>query len=348
MAQWSTSNNRQSVLVLPVDAFGRQTSTTPQAIADRQKDARQTTGVFLQDEWQILGRLTANPGLRFDHANGPGGGGRWSPRFNLVWADDKGLALHGGYARYFVPTPESEVAVAPKDLAGTTGAPPTSISSPPRAETDNYFDLGAQQKLEHLTLGIDAYWRVSRNLVDEAVLGQTSLTQPFTYANGRARGVELSATYSQGHVSGWLNLAAARTQGRNINSTQALFSSAELTYASTHYVRTGQDQAVTASAGGSYKLGALVLSAQATYGSGLPRTVIYGAPDAGRMPAHTQVDLSAGYTFREPNGLPLQVRADLVNLFDARAQLLDGTGLSRGAPQWGVGRGILVGFEQSF
>jgi len=44
----------------------------------------------------------------------------------------------------------------------------------------------------------------------------------------------------------------------------------------------------------------------------------------------------------------LALRCDVINLFDARYQILNGSNLGAGPSQWGQGRGVFVGVEQSF
>jgi hypothetical protein len=67
--------------------------------------------------------------------------------------------IHGGYARYFIPPLADQNARWAAALMGTTGAPLGALGASVRAETDNYYDLGAQKRIGDLALGIDAYWR---------------------------------------------------------------------------------------------------------------------------------------------------------------------------------------------
>jgi outer membrane receptor protein involved in Fe transport len=347
VAGWAGARNDETAQVLPVDGAGRQTSDVPLTVEGRFHEARQTTSVFLQDEWALGGGFILNPGLRFDHVQAAGGGDQASPRISLVWSGG-GTTAHAGYARYFVPAPEQEAPASSAALAGTTGALPGQASDPLRAETDDYLDLGIERKAGGLTLGLDGYWRSVRDLIDEVRVGATSLRRPFNYAHGKVAGVELSATYAKGPVTLWANLAAARAEGRTIVSNQALFTAAELAWASDHDVRTDQDQGWTASAGGAYRLDQLTLSTQLAYGSGLPRTSPDGPPNGASMPAHVQVDLSATYHTHGIAAKPVDLRLDLINAFDSRYQLRDGTSLGGGAPEWGPRRAVLVGIEHGF
>ena len=77
-----------------------QASTTPETIVANSGANGLTSGIYLQDEWRLTGRLTVNYGVRydrfdvtFDHE------GQVSPRLNLVWQATGTLTAHVGYAR---------------------------------------------------------------------------------------------------------------------------------------------------------------------------------------------------------------------------------------------------------
>jgi outer membrane cobalamin receptor len=335
-------------LALPVGPDLRQVGDVPSVLTAREAAHRTETSFFAQDEWRPLTTLTVNFGLRFDKVAGEGGGSQVSPRLNAVWEPVAGTTLHAGYARYFVPAPELDEAGWPRVLAGTSGAAPGPHSNPVRAETDDYFDIGVQQSFEDLKLGLDAYWREAANLLDEVRVGSTVLRRPFNFADGRVRGVEFSATYGAGPVTAWGNLAVARAEGRRIVSGQASFTPAELALVADRFVPTNSDQTVTASFGSTYHWRAFRLSADATYGSGLPRTVAGETPNEARLSSYVQTNMSAVYRLDGLRDRPLDLRVDASNVFDARYALRDGTSLGGGYPEWGRRRGVVVGFEQQF
>ena len=325
--------------VLPVDAMGLQTSQTPLTRSAHLTDDETDTSLYLQDEWKPLAPLTVNFGLRYDHA----GTGRFSPRLNAVWTA-AGTTLHAGYARYFIPAPRDLSSLPAALLAGTTGALPGPAAAPLRPETDDEYDIGLEQKFEDLTLGVDGYWRQAHDLIADAMFGPAILSTPYNYAAGRIRGVELSLTYAEGPLSAWGNLSLARTEGRGIVSNQSIFAPAQLT--STRFVRLDQDQAVTVSAGVSYRWRALLLTGDLLYGSGFRRSL--AAPNDSGLPAHAQVNLSGVYHLWRQSRYRLDLRIDLINLFDTRYAILDGTALASRMPQWGPRRAIFAGIEQSF
>jgi len=335
-------------LALPVGPDLRQFSDVPSVLAASEVAHRTESSLFAQDEWRPFAALTVNFGFRFDNVAGQGGGSQVSPRLNAVWELASGAALHAGYARYFVPAPDLEQAGWPQVLAGTSGAPPGPPSSAARAETDNYFDIGVEQSFEDLKLGVDAYWRDAANLLDEVRVGSSALSRPFNFADGRVRGVVFSAIYADGPLTAWGNLAVARAEGRRIVSGQASFSPAELALVADRFVPTNSDQTVTASFGATYRWGALRVSADAIYGSGLPRTANGDIPNQARMPSYVQANMSIVYRLDGLRDRPLDLRFDANNVFDARYALRDGTSLGGGDPLWAPRRGVIVGLEQQF
>lgn len=345
---WSRDRSRISYSVLPVGGTGQQTSTTLLTIPGFEAETRRQLGAYLEDEWLLGERLTLNTGLRFDSTTNTGGGDALSPRINAVWKPAGGTTAHLGYARYFVPASEDTGTANAALLAQTSGAWPTTTESAVKAERDDYLDLGVEQKLEDLTLGVDAYWRHARNLLDAVRIGSTVLSRPFNYERGKAWGVELTATYTEGSLSIWGNLAVAQIEGRNIVAGQAPFTAAQLQWIASHDVATNGDQHVTGSLGAAWHSGRLRLSADAVVGSGLPRSAAGGAPNGARMAANAQVNLAATYRLEGLRHRPLTVRLDVLNALGARYALQDGTSLAEGNAQWGTPRGIYAGIEQAF
>jgi outer membrane receptor protein involved in Fe transport len=331
-----------------VDGLGRQTSEVPLAVRDTARFWSRKSSGFLQDEWRPTDDLTVNLGLRFDEVRAVRDDSRLSPRASLVWAAAEGLQLHVGYARYFLPAPLESAGETPLDFVGTTAAPPSQRGDPPLPETDEYYDIGVQRAFDHLTLGIDAYWREARNLIVEGQFGPANLPRAFNFAQGRLRGVELTATFAQGPVSTWANLAVARAEGREVVSNQFYFTPAELGELARAFTSLPQDQTVTGSAGIAYRRSALQVSGDLVYGSGLPTTPAGGAPNSSHLSPYAQLNLAAVYRLASFNGRPLDLRVDILNVFDASYRLRDGRGLGDGEPLWGPRRGVFIGVEQTF
>ena len=71
-----------------------------------------------------------------------------------------------------------------------------------------------------LTVGVDAYYKVSNNLIDEGQFGAPIILTAFNYAHGLQEGVELTASYDHGPWSVYGNLAKSRAMGEAIVSAQ--------------------------------------------------------------------------------------------------------------------------------
>ncbi len=164
----------------------------------------------------------------------------------------------------------------------------------------------------------------------------------------RLRGVEFSLTYAEGPLAVWSNLAIAQADGRGIVSNRFNFTPAQLAVVASRFVRLDNDQTYTASAGGSYHWGPLKLAADALYGSGMARTAAGGSPNGAHLPGYLQVNLAASYRMDGLRDRPMDLRLDLINAFDRRYEIRDGTALGAGLAQWGPRRGVFVGVEQAF
>jgi outer membrane receptor protein involved in Fe transport len=341
----TTSKTDSQIFLL--DDAGAQVGPGAASIVDNAKATAWTYSAYLQDEWKLADSLTLNYGLRFDQLDAFRKENQLSPRVNLVWTPTDGTTVHAGYARYFSPPPFELVAsTAIAKFVGTSAQPPGTLNDLPLAERDHYFDLGVQQKLGALTVGVDAYYKKARNLVDEGQFGAPIILTPFNYREGYAKGVEFSANYAAGPLSAYANLAIAEAKGKDIVSSQFNFDPGDLAFIQDHFIYLDHDQTYTASAGAAYRFGDTRVSADLLYGSGLRRDG--DVPNGDKVPAYTQVNVGVA---QEVHGLPggdLTLRADVINLFDKTYEIRDGTGVGVGAPQFGPGRGVFVGVSKAF
>jgi outer membrane receptor protein involved in Fe transport len=343
--------------VFPVDANGNQLSVQPARIYDQNSKTGTLFGVYLQDEWTLTDTLTLNFGGRFDVVNAYTDESQLSPRINLVWKPDRDTVLHIGYARTFTPPPQELVASQSIDkFIGTSKAPQVFQNDPVRAEREHYFDAGVTRTLiPGLDLGLDAYYKIKHNLLDEGQFGESLVVSPFNYRVGRAYGVEASGSYHNGPFSTYANVAYGQEKGKDIVSSQFFFSAAELAYIQSHSIYTDHDQAWTLSGGGSYAmhdaLGQLRASVDMVFGSGLRRDPENGAiePNGEKLPSYTQVNLGFAQDIEGTGALSgVTIRFDIVNVFDASYEVRDGTGVGVGAPQFGARRGFYAGLTKGF
>lgn len=333
--------------VFQVDDSGAQTSASPIAIFDDSRSNATTASAYLQDEWKLAEGLTLNYGVRYDRAKGFRTEDQLSPRVNLTWIPLEGTTFHAGYARYFTPPPFELVAdETVAKFAGTSAAAPGTLNDLPKAERDNYFDVGVSQRLGHLTLGVDAYDKEAKNLLDEGQFGAPIILTPFNYRRGYARGVEFSANYTQGPITAYANVALSKAMGKDIVTSQFNFDPADLAYIKDHYIFLDHDQRITASGGATYRFGeGTRASFDVIYGSGLRKDG--DVPNGDKLAGYVQVNLGVAHEFEGLPGGPLTVRADVLNLFDKVYEIRDGTGIGVGAPQFGPRRGVFVGISKA-
>lgn len=349
-------NSRSNSLnrVFAVDGLGNQTSDVPIGIAVAERLVGRNYSAYLQDEWLLSDTLTFNYGVRFDQSEGLVSEHQFSPRAGLVWKPDTATTLHVGYARYFTPPPLILIGKgAVTAFDGTTGAAADPTADPIRSQREHMFDVGAQHLFgRHLTLGIDAYYKLATNLLDDTTLGGTLILAPFNYAKARNWGVEASASFAQGPVHAYLNLARGQQQAKTIISNQFLFDPADVDYIKDHYIFTDHSQKWTASGGASLNLadhlGHFQPSLDFIYGSGLRAADPAGiVPNGGTQQPYVQVNLGLAQVIgSEEHGLT--VRFDVINLFDKSYLLHDGSGVGRGQPEYAPRRGFFFGLRKSF
>jgi outer membrane receptor protein involved in Fe transport len=335
-----------SVSVFPVDANGNQLSDQPSTINDSNSKTGYVYGLYLQDEWKLTSKLTLNYGVRYDRMDEFVQAGQLSPRVGIVYQPTNATTLHAGYARYFTPPPFELVSDSTIGLFnGTTNQSPSSQNSPVKPERSHYFDVGISQRLTPaLTVGLDAYYKIARDLLDEGQFGTALIFAPFNYTYGRDYGVELTANYKHENVSAYVNVAYSRAQGKNIESAQFNFSPEELAFIANNWVYLDHDQRITASFGGSYTFGRTTISADGIVGSGLRS----GFANTDKLPWYWQANLAVIERFNEPYVGKFDVRLVLVNAFNSIYELRDGSGIGVGAPQFGPQRAVYAGLTKHF
>jgi outer membrane receptor protein involved in Fe transport len=350
--QGERSSSYANSSVLPVDASGMQTSDEPFTIFDSSAATGWLYSYYLQDEWKIVPNVTVNFGARFDQMAEYVNGRQLSPRVNVVWQPTESTTLAAGYARYFVPPPFELIAPTTIALfADTSAAPAVTLDSLAKPERDNYFDVsGTQIILPGLKAGLDGYYKIASDLLDEGQFGAPILLTPFDYQKGLVDGVELTLSYDIGDWSVYGNLAASKALGKNIISAQFNFSPEDLAYISNHYIHLDHDQTYTESAGIKYRFPKTktLISADLTAGSGLRATNPGGIPNGNSLPSYQQVNFSIVQPVDTGIYKGLELRFDIINLFDQVYEIRNGTGVGVGAPQFGPRRSFLAGITQRF
>ena len=336
--------------VLPVDASGTPTTDVPFNIYSNASNSGGLYGVYVQDEWRILPTVTINGGLRFDDVDQFTHEHQVSPRLNVVWKATPSTTVHAGYARYFVPPPfELLSSSALSSFAGTTAAPAVTENSPVKAERSHYLDAGISQVVvPGLAVGVDAYYKISNNLIDEGQFGAPIILTAFNYAHGLQEGVELTASYDRGPWSIYGNLAKSRAMGEDIVSAQYNFSPSELAFIANNWIHLDHDESWAGSAGIAYTLNRRSdhptrFSADAIMQSGL-RADTPTIPDGTATPMYGVVNLSVVQKLRTGT----ELRLDVLNVGDVIYEIRNGTGVGVGAPQYGLQRTILAGVSQHF
>jgi len=340
--------------VLPVDGAGNQSAPGAITIGQNGGKTGWLYGIYLQDEWRIVKTLTINYGARFDQIDTFTNENQISPRINMVWKPTPDTTIHAGYARYFAPPPLE--AVTQTNIAtfqNTTAAPHVTQNDPVKATRSNYFDAGVTQKLvPGLQLGIDAYLQEATNEGDVGQFGAPIILTAFSYTRAKIYGGELTANYDSGPWSAYANLGWATSLANGISSAQFNFSAYELAYINSHWIYVDHDQRWTGSAGVSYRVNAdtdypTLLSMDFLSGSGL-RASTATVPNGIALPGYGLVNLSVVQKLKTGVGAGAELRLDVLNAGDTIYEIRNGTGVSVGAPQYGLRRTILAGVTQRF
>jgi outer membrane receptor protein involved in Fe transport len=347
-----TSNTTSAVL--PTDNTGAQTADVPVLVVDNSENTQTIESAYLQDEWRLAPVVTVNYGVRFDHFSAFTRGSQVSPRVNGVWQAAENTTVHAGYSRFFSPPPFELVgSTTIGKFLNTTAAPAVTVDDPVKAERSNYYDLGLQQKLSTaLTVGVDSYYKQAIHLIDEGQFGAPIILTPFNYRYGQVYGVEFTGNYTIRHFQAYGNLAFQRAIGKDFESSQFNFNPNSLAYVTDHYIHLDHEQEMTISGGAAYEWQGSRLSGDILVGSGLRAALNLpdgsAIPNGAHLPYYRQVNLGASHEFDAAGLKGFSARVDVINAFDQKYQIRNGTGIGVGAPQYGPRRGYFVGVSQAF
>ena len=309
-------------------------------------------GTYVQDEWKLTDQLTLNTGLRFDQLYQFVDANQLSPRASLVYKPFQGTSIHAGYARYFTPPYQAQATQSNIALfANTTNQPDIFLADPVKPERSHYFDVGVDQNvLPGLDVGIDAYYKMAKDMIDDGQFGAAVVLTQFNYARGYSEGGEFKIKYHNGNFTAYGNFAYNITKAIDVESNQYLFDAATYQYLLNNYHYTDDMQRMTGSAGASYTFADTTkVTADLIYGSGLRAGDLSDgvAPNSLHTTPYAVVNTGISHDFKwSTDTKPLTVRFDVVNLFDQIYELRDGSGIGVFAPQFGARRGYYAGLSQ--
>lgn len=340
------ASDKSSAVFTDANQDGIQDSTTPFRIIDNSKQSTQFYGIYLQDEFKPLEKLTLNFGARFDILQSVTDEKQLSPRLGAVYDISSDTKIHGGYARYFSPAKTETLSNSSiEKYVGTTAAPANLQNGKVRVERSNYYDLGISHKLtSSVNLSLDSYYKESKNLLDEGQFGNSLIYSPFNFQRGKAYGIELGADYKKENFSAFFNLAAQKARAKNIISSQYLIDGDDFSAAAKKYVHLDHDQSYSASAGVSYLFHGTNYGIDAFYGSGLRR----GVASSERMPSYIQTNASIARDVDFFLAGKVNFRLAALNIFDNVYQLHDGSGVGVKASQYGPRRTFFLIASKSF
>jgi outer membrane receptor protein involved in Fe transport len=324
----------------------------PFPITDDDSKLGWNIGVYAQDEWKLTDKLTLNAGLRFDQLYQYVDANQLSPRLALVYKPFGGTTLHAGYARYFTPPYQAQAASSNIALfANTTNQPDVPLADPVKPERSSYYDVGIDQVvLPGLTVGLDAYYKNARDMIDDGQFGAAVVLTQFNYAQGFSEGGEFKVKYANGNFNAYANFSYNITEGINVESNQYLIDGVDYNYLLTHWHYTDDMQRMTGSAGASYRWLDTLYTISMIYGSGLRTGDLEDdgvPPNSLHTTPYAVVNVGVAHDFKwSPNDKPLTARFDIANLFDQVYELRTGSGIGEFAPQYGARRGYYFGLSQ--
>jgi outer membrane receptor for ferrienterochelin and colicins len=336
------------------DSYLCQVPGAIQTITDNTTKHAWVISLYLQDEWKLLDTLTINYGVRWDEYRAFSSGAQISPRANAVWDPFDGTVLHIGYARYFSPPPIELVSSTDVSLFNnTTNQPLITQDTTPAAERADYYDAGATQELfPGMKVGLDSFYKLSKDMIDEGQFGAPIILTPFNYAHGRQYGAELTANYTITNFTAYANVSLIHAVGKDWVTSQFNFVPDEFTYTSTHWIDLDHESLLTASGGLAYRFMNTIISSDLIYGYGLRESLVLPdgstIPNGAHTPGYVSTNVGISHDFSDLGLAGLSVRFDVINVFDTVYEIRNGTGVGVFAPQYGARRGFFGGITQKF
>ena len=207
-----------------------------------------------------------------------------------------------------------------------------------KAEKDDYYEAGLSYHfLESQTLSLNVYYKDGVDVLDDAQLRNTSIAQPFNFANGYAYGAEFSLKGRLGSDwSEYLNYSYGIAKGKGISGGVA-DEEATSTYQFMDHV-----QLHTVNGGLTYAKNQWWWSGQGLYGSGL-RT---GPNNSIALPGHLTFDTTLGYEFKGDSWFTqFRLSGDVLNILDNRYPITIANGFN--GSHYAAGRQYYLRFIKS-
>jgi len=158
---------------------------------------------FYAQDSITLGRLTLNPGLRYDNYNGLSQGHQLEPRFGMAYRTPAtGTILRLSYARLFETPYNENLIVASEAAANTQATNPfgTFRSSAPRPGERNQYNTGLAQAFgRHLSFDADYFWKFTHTAFDFDSLFLTPITFPIGWRKSKIDGLAARITLADLH-----------------------------------------------------------------------------------------------------------------------------------------------------
>ncbi|MEI9998858.1 MAG: hypothetical protein WDO13_06670 [Verrucomicrobiota bacterium] len=153
----------------------------------------------------------------------------------------------------------------------TTNAADQDTDDPVKAEKSHYFDAGITHDfLPGLQAGADAYYKISRDQIDDGQFGAANIDSPFNYGSASMYGIDLSVDYDNHEgFNAYANFEASDSWAKGIVSSQFEFDADELVAIDANDIHLDQQQYYTASAGAAYTWMGTTFHVDALYGDGI-------------------------------------------------------------------------------
>jgi hypothetical protein len=292
---------------------------------------------------RIEHNLVLNAGMRFDATQFNYSGTnptdyQFQPRIGLSYMPEESTRYHLFYGRLFQPAPI-------ENLRSTFVATDANAALNPydiKAEKADYYEVGvSHQVFNRHVLGVNLFYKVGVNFLDEGQLLRTPIAQPFNFANGYAYGAELSL---KGEInadwSDYLNYSYLIAQAKGISGGM---------WANDHgsssvYQNMDHAQTHTANAGLTYSKKGFWWTTQALFGSGLWT----GETNDIELPYHLTFDTTVGYNWvdREGEQTRWRLSLDALNFLDNRYPITIANSFN--GSHYAAGRQFFVRLAKSF